>query len=306
MSKRVRLALLALSLLAATAAGPGTAAAVLGFRVTAGARFSVSGPVTFTSSFGTAECSLRATGTLAASWLKTRLANMGSITSVTATSCRGAVSALVHLGPTTPLAYVSFSGALPSVVLVNHVMQRFGVALTTPFGLCLYGGDLAASLNIWLGPVWFEIHRSSLPKVSGSALCPATGTVSGMMSGGALTVTTGDNDLAEWAWQGRNPYDFGTVATGVEQVGTLTFKNTSALRSLDLDGPVQLSDDDHFDYDPPRLAGIIAPGASRSIDVTFRGATPGTAYQSDFIVHPLDDEDQEYQTAIQLRARTAP
>lgn len=311
MSKQVRVTLLALTATALLAAGHSTAHAAQGFRVGAGAGFTATGVVTFTSGLGATSCTLTLTGTLAASWLKTSLASMGSLTGGRGSACAGgAVTALVPLAPT-PLAYSSFNGTLPNVTQVNHVMQRFAVDLTTPFGNCLYAGDLAASMSVMTPATTFTLGGSRLPKFSGGALCPPNVAVAGTLTAAArVIVTTGDNDAATWAWQPAGGFDFGAVNVGVPAAGAVVFTNTSALRLLRvarayLDGQHAF----YFDYDGARAgaAGWIPPGGSRTIDVWFDGTVSGAFYNAEVVLDIVDDaipRPQTYTTVAALKATT--
>jgi hypothetical protein len=309
MSKQVRLTLLALTATALFAAGHTTAHAVQGFRVDAGAGFTATGAVTFTSGLGATSCTLTVTGTLAASWLKTSLASMGSLTGGRANACAGgAVTALVPLAPTA-LAYSSFNGALPNVTHVNHVMQRFAVDLTTAFGNCLYAGDLAASMSVMTAATTFTLGGSRLPKLSGGALCPPTVAVAGTLTTAQrVVVTTGDNDATTWTWQPAS-LDFGAVDAGVKVAGAVVFKNTSALRllrvvSAELAGMHAVYF--RFDEARARTAGWIPPGGSRTIDVWFEGTVSGAFYNAEVVLDIEDDLTQGYGTAVGLAATTNP
>lgn len=308
MSKKVRVTLLALTLAALGALGPGTASAVPGFRVSSGASFAARGNLTFSSGLGTAECAVTATGTLAASWLKTALASMGSLSSVRATSCRGIASAYVQLGLATPLAYDSFAGVLPNVTDIGHVMQRFGFSLTTPIGACLYQGDVASSMSVTALVTTFTVGRSTLAKFSGNPLCPVTVTVTGsLVTTPRVVATAGDNDATSWSWQPAS-FDFGPVAAGVEHAGAVTFNNTSALRLLRV-FRVELAGLRawFFDADGARaLAGgaWIPPGGSRTIDVWFESGTMGEQYEAQLIIDVEDDYTQKSVTSVELEATT--
>lgn len=309
MSRRLRLALLAL--LAASAASHGTASADDGFEVTSGARYTATGTVTVNGGLGI--CTLTLTGTMAGSWLATSLARMGTVTAGTLSGCTGtSVSAGTLLGSSTPAHHVSYAGTFPSAVTtIEQRLLGIALSLTTVAGVCLYGGQQTTTLDVASATTTIALGGNTLPKVSGSIICPATATLTGTLATAArIAVAAGDNAAARWQWLPSVEQNFGTHAAGTTTTATVTFKNTSLLRVFRLPSG-RLNDATNFSWDTNRIASnmLIQPGESIDIDVTFKppgGARRDTAFFSDFTISFQDDLARNHQAIQILRGRTAP
>lgn len=100
------------------------------------------------------------------------------------------------LGPIN-IEYASFDGTLPNIRKINIIARAAAFSVNTVAGNCLYQGDLSG--------VGFDLNganpgsvldvdftgSNTLPKASGSFLCPSTGQITGKLNTllSAVTVT---------------------------------------------------------------------------------------------------------------------
>ncbi|MDW5595276.1 hypothetical protein VSS74_13080 [Conexibacter stalactiti] len=309
MSTRLRLALLAVALLAATATAPSAASAVTGFQVSPAGTYTATGTLSFSSSLGTATCDAILTATVASSWSATALATAGTLTGGRFTNCRGAVSAFALTGTSTA-GYVSFAGTPSSPRSFTESFLGLTFTATTIFGACQYRGNQTATLDIVSGTT-LTLGRSTLAKVGGAGACPASGTLSATFAlSPRLAVTVLDTEPPTWQWTPASVVDFGVQAAGTTTTSTITFTNTTQLRTYTTIPPQGSVDDPvNFSFDAARLPNnlIILPGGSVSIDVSFTppaGAPANTLEISGFGIHLRDDTGHVFTPSAILRGRT--
>jgi hypothetical protein len=185
-------------LLAGTAAG---AAADDSFTISPGRISATSvGSLTFTDPAGrllAITCNVTVGGTLASRADKLGGTVIGGLTSATASGCSGGTVAF--LSPSAerpwPILYNEAIGTLPTAVTgLQLTFQQMAVGVTTPFGTCLYRGDLETQLAVTGTTTYSGETITSLVnqigRTSGGILCPTTGVVRGAMrlaAGAALT-----------------------------------------------------------------------------------------------------------------------
>lgn len=311
MSRRLRLSLLALTLLATIIAGNGSALAADGFQTTGGESFTATGPLTFSSTGGNGICTFALRGALVDAWLPVGLDPISTISGGVVSGCSGIVTGGRLLAPI-PGNYVSFAGTLPNPTSIAQTLLGLAVTVTTPFGACLYAGNQATTWNVTAGVMAsITVARSTLTKVSGAA-CPLTATVAGTLTPAErIALAVGDNEQARWQWIPPPIVDYGIRAPGTTTTKTLTFKNKSKLRDFTFGAPPASFTRTNFTWDTTRLANnqILLAGDSVSIDVSFAppvGAPADTEMFTNFILNFSDDLGTVHGPPILLRGRTTP
>lgn len=185
MSRRFSLATAAAIAVVAFAAVSGTAAAGE-FQFSPGGAITGAslGPVTFSGSGITITCNLTLRGTVTSARVpKVAGTSYGEITSVSVGRCTGGTASVLNLP--WPVVYNSILGSLPEGVTgVSLTVQRAGFKLNSLGLECLYGGSLTSLLavtgsNPYTTGLYAIPSGSSVPFVSGSPLCPRTGSMSG-------------------------------------------------------------------------------------------------------------------------------
>jgi hypothetical protein len=196
MSRYLKRLLLAAGILAVALAGGGSAAQAsrgISFGSTV---FGASG--TFTMN-GVLTCDILVGFTLSSSTLaKTTGVNQITANGGYVRNCLGSLGGSpntgVILGPIN-VQYRSFSGTLPNITRINLVAVNMAWSWNSVAGVCLYAGSWdGIGLSVASGRVTdFDLTGSTgLAKSSGSILCPATGTLTGRLTGflpSAPTVT---------------------------------------------------------------------------------------------------------------------
>lgn len=185
MSRRTRLLALAAMAIAAAALGAGSAAASE-FQFSPGGTITGTslGPVTFSGSGITITCPLTLSGTVTSARVpKVSGTSYGEVTSVTIGRCTGGTASVLSLP--WPITYNAILGTLPNAVTgVALTVNRLGFQLSALGITCLYGGNIATLLavtgtNPYTTGLYAVPAGSSAPFVSGSFLCPRTGTMTG-------------------------------------------------------------------------------------------------------------------------------
>lgn len=150
----------------------------------------ISASGTLTLNGGAAVCSGALTITAASlPLLKNTGIDQGTIVAASITRCTGSL-ATGGGAILTPIAvrYQTFTGTLPNAITGVTVMGvDAGISLDTVAGPCLYRGDLGGvTINISGGVASTVSFTGSntLPKFSGSILCPSTGSASGTLTVG--------------------------------------------------------------------------------------------------------------------------
>ncbi|HEU4703412.1 MAG TPA: hypothetical protein VFS37_13095 [Conexibacter sp.] len=183
MSRTARL--LALVAMAITAVAAGSAAAAE-FQFSPGGTITGTslGAVAFSGGGITISCPLTLSGTVTSARVpKVSGTSYGEITSVTIGRCSGGSASVLSLP--WPVTYNAILGSLPNAVTgVSLTATRLGFQLTALGISCLYGGSVATLLavtgtNPYTTGLYAVPAGSSAPFVSGSFLCPRTGTMTG-------------------------------------------------------------------------------------------------------------------------------
>lgn len=134
---------------------------------------------------GNGICDVLLTIVAANPFLKVTGVNQGTMAgTIRACSGLGSTGAGTVLSGIT-VRYAAFSGTLPSIRGITIQSPNFGIQLATIIGNCLYGGSLTGlTFPVSAGQVTgVDFNASStLPRVSGAALCPATWTLRGALS----------------------------------------------------------------------------------------------------------------------------
>jgi hypothetical protein len=183
MSRRLSLA----TALAVAALAVGAAAAVAGeFQFSPGGTITGTslGAVTFSGSGITITCNLTIRGSVTSARVpKVAGTSYGEITSVSVGRCSGGSASV--LGLPWPVVYNAILGTLPEGVTgVSLTVQRTGFLLNAIGLECLYGGSLTTLLavtgtNPYTSGLYAVPPGSSAPLVSGSFLCPRSGSMTG-------------------------------------------------------------------------------------------------------------------------------
>lgn len=182
---KLKLSLLAVAIVMVGAFGATTAQASRGITVTQ-TRITATGVLTLNG--GLTVCNVSLTLSLGSTTLtKTRGTNQGSVTAGSITGCSGLASSGAVLTPIN-VQYDTFAGTLPNITSISIVAPNAGFSLNTLGGTCLYGGSLSGVRFLVTGGAISNVDftgSNAIAKVSGGALCPSTGTITGPM-----TVTT--------------------------------------------------------------------------------------------------------------------
>ena len=185
MSRSTRLLAVAVAVIAAMAVGSGMAAAAE-FQFSPGGTITGTslGPVTFSGGGITITCPLTLRGTVTSARVpKVSGTSYGEITSVTIGRCSGGTASVLNLP--WPITYNAILGTLPNAVTgVALTASRLGFQLSAIGITCLYGGSVATLLAVTgMNPYTTGLYAvpagSSAPFVSGSFLCPRSGTMTG-------------------------------------------------------------------------------------------------------------------------------
>jgi hypothetical protein len=191
MSGRVKLLALVALAAAALAAGAGSAFAA-SFQFNPGGTITGTslGPVTFSGSGINITCNLTLGGTVTSAVVaKVAGTSYGAINSVTIGRCSGGTAAVSGLPWS--VVYNAILGSLPNAVTgVSLTLQRTSFSVTFSGITCQYGGDITSLLAVTGSNPYtttlYAVPGTSVPLVSGSFLCPRTGSMSGTF---ALTPT---------------------------------------------------------------------------------------------------------------------
>lgn len=103
-------------------------------------------------------------------------------------NCRGMLNANGHTFTGGSIRYHSFTGTLPNITGIRLVLLGVSITLSTIVGNCTYGGDLSPVTVTVAGGVATGVSftgSAALPRLSGSALCPASSTLSGALTASA-------------------------------------------------------------------------------------------------------------------------
>lgn len=185
MSRSLILTMAAAVVIAAFAVGAGAAAAGE-FQFSPGGTITGAslGAVTFSSNGITITCNLTLRGTVTSARVpKVAGTSYGEITSVSIGRCSGGTAVVLNLP--WPVTYNSILGSLPERVTgVSLTVSGTGFKLTTLGLECLYGGSVTSLLavtgsNPYTTGLYAIPSGSSVPFVSGSPLCPRTGSMNG-------------------------------------------------------------------------------------------------------------------------------
>lgn len=184
MFSRTRVLALAATAVAVAALGAGSAAAAE-FQFSPGGTITGTslGAVTFSGGIFTITCNLTIRGTVtSARVVKVAGTSYGSITSVSIGRCSGGTAAVSGLP--WPVVYNAILGSLPNAVSgVSLTLQRARFSATFSGITCQYGGDITSLLAVTGSNPYtttlYAVPGASVPLVSGSFLCPRTGSMSG-------------------------------------------------------------------------------------------------------------------------------
>jgi hypothetical protein len=185
MSRSIRLPLAAALALAALALGAASVSAAE-FQFSPGGTITGAslGAVTFSGTGVTITCNLTLRGTVTSARVpKVSGTSYGEITSVTIGRCTGGSAAVLSLP--WKITYNGILGTLPERVTgVSLTANGTGFKLTFSGIECLYGGNVSTLLavtgtNPYTTGLYAVPSGSSLPLVSGSFLCPRSGSMTG-------------------------------------------------------------------------------------------------------------------------------
>ena len=142
----------------------------------------VTGGVNFKDPFGeewNVGCALSMTQTFSRSIAKRGGATAGSITAITAESCRGGIVRVLTETLPWPVTYVTFSGTLPVITSMRLQLNGFAWLLSAFHGIdrCLYRGNIqwTTSGNPITSLRWDETVALGLSVDLTVGTCPRTG-----------------------------------------------------------------------------------------------------------------------------------
>lgn len=258
--RTVAAALLASGIVAAFG---GTALSSVGVRFGAeGAAMRVTfSALRFEGGFGTNECPVTLSGTLAGATRKTTGWLTGEVGSATVGTCiRGSFGLPTEALPWR-MRYVSFQGVLPNITGVRLDLREVAV-LITPFGAnCVYRGAGTATLN---GPTSTQLTLGGTLSLASGAFCSPSGTLSGT----GMLATRLELALVAEAGSGITAADvtFADTTAGRSTRQACNINNDTDFRASI--ASVSISGDRVFSVEPSSF--VVQSNSNSDIWVTFR------------------------------------
>jgi hypothetical protein len=312
---RTRIVVGILATLVMLVAGGGSASATFMNMEPSGAMtLNSSGNISFTTGFFTVECEAALGGSMRAGPISISGAAAGEITSARMGGCRGGTIREGLFRERTPwtIKAESVLGTAPEAATGLMVtIENFAFSGTIAELTCLYSGTVRVLFplteNNYYDIGTGRIVETRLRKVSGSALCPETGTLSGSLGFGTAhrvymsALAEIVNDFTKGRFTPVPPIlEWGLVAVAAEIARGFEFESRTAWRVTQ----TRVFDTTHFTVTGLNVGEILAAANYPMIATLRTRAAPRRPYISDYILKLEDRGGNTYTYLLIMSGRT--